>query len=50
MNAVKVRLEDKLFGAGVKLIYVGLPVGICVKEGRVHGLILDSNSKAERSE
>jgi NADPH-dependent 2,4-dienoyl-CoA reductase/sulfur reductase-like enzyme len=44
MDAVKIRLEDMLLAAGVKLVYASLPVGLCVQEGRVQGVIVGNKS------
>ena len=35
MRAVKVRLEDMLFSAGVNLVYASIPVGICMLDGAI---------------
>jgi ribulose 1,5-bisphosphate synthetase/thiazole synthase len=44
MRAVKVRLEDLLLQAGVRLFYASLPVGLCVGGGELQGVIIGNKS------
>jgi hypothetical protein len=44
LRAVKVCLEDLLLDAGVQLLYATLPVGLCVEEGRLRGVIIGNKS------
>jgi hypothetical protein len=44
LDAIKLRLEDMLLDAGVKLIYASLPVGLCVEDGRLRGAIVGNKS------
>jgi flavin-dependent dehydrogenase len=44
LRAIKVRLEDLLLDAGVQLLYASLPVGLCVEESEVRGLIIGNKS------
>ena len=44
MDAVKVRLEDMLLAAGVKLIYASLPVGLCTEGSQIQGVIVGNKS------
>ena len=43
-DAVKTCLEDLLLGAGVRLIYASLPVGLCTVEGALQGIIIGNKS------
>ena len=44
VDAVKLRLEDMILAAGVKLIYASLPVGLCTDGGGVQGVIIGNKS------
>jgi ribulose 1,5-bisphosphate synthetase/thiazole synthase len=44
LRAIKVCLEDLLLNAGVKLVYATLPVGLCVEEGELQGVIVANKS------
>ncbi len=43
-DKVKIRLEDLLAAAGVKLVYASLPVGLCGEDDRAPGLIIGNKS------
>ena len=44
MDAIKIRMEDRLLDAGVKLVYASRPVGVCVEDGVLRGLVIANKS------
>ena len=44
MDAVKVRLEDELLGAGIRLLYGSRPVGLCVWDDGLRGAVIANKS------
>ena len=43
-DAVKIRLEDLLLDAGVKLLYASTPVGLCAEASTLHGVVIGNKS------
>ncbi len=44
MDAVKLRLEDELLDAGVKLVYASRPVGLYRRDGALRGIVIGNKS------
>jgi len=44
LDATKIRLEDILLEAGVKIQYASLPIGLCVESNRLAGVIVGNKS------
>jgi len=44
MDRVKLSLEDQLMEAGVELVYASFPVGLCLEDGKLAGLIIGNKS------
>lgn len=44
MDAIKIRLEDRLLDTGIKLVYASRPVGVCVEAGVLRGLVIANKS------
>ncbi len=44
MEEVKLRLEDLLLDAGVRIVYASLPVGLHVEGGRLRGVVIGNKS------
>ena len=44
MRTLKVNLEDMPFSAGVKLLYASIPLGVCIEDGEIQGVIIDSKA------